>query len=130
MELATALKDYAGRETPLYHAENLTDYYKNMNGDGPEIYLKREDLGHGGSYKMTNVVAQAILAKRMGRKSIITATSAGHHGVAVAAVCAKFSLDCTVYVGTKDMARKPSNVQHMELLGAQVLQFSLDTIYY
>ncbi|GKF03957.1 tryptophan synthase beta chain 1-like protein, partial [Tanacetum coccineum] len=119
MELATALKDYAGRETPLYHAEKLTDYYKNMKGDGPEIYLKREDLSHGGSYKMSNVIAQAILAKRMGLKSIITATSTGHHGVAAAAVCARFSLDCTVYIGTKDMVQKPSTVQQMELLGAQ-----------
>ncbi|KAL9999761.1 putative tryptophan synthase [Helianthus debilis subsp. tardiflorus] len=120
MEVETALRDYVGRETPLYHAQKLTDHYKNINGEGPEIYIKREDLSHGGSYKMNNVVAQAILAKRMGRKSIITATSAGHHGVAVAAVCAKFSLDCTVFVGTKDILRKPSNVQLMELLGAQV----------
>ncbi|XP_076959422.1 tryptophan synthase beta chain 1-like isoform X2 [Bidens hawaiensis] len=120
IELATAMRDYVGRETPLYYAEKLTDHYKNINGEGPEIYIKREDLSHGGSYKMNNVVAQAILAKRMGRKSVITATSAGHHGVAAAAVCAKFSLDCTVYIGTKDMLRKPSNVQLMELLGAQV----------
>ncbi|KAI3741059.1 hypothetical protein L1987_58726 [Smallanthus sonchifolius] len=120
MEVATALRDYVGRETPLYHAQKLTDYYKNINGEGPEIYIKREDLSHGGSYKMNNVIAQAILAKRMGRKRVITATSAGHHGVAAAAVCAKFSLDCTVFIGTKDMLRKPSNVQLMELLGAQV----------
>ena len=120
MELETALKDYGGRETPLYHAQNLTDYYKNINGEGPEIYLKREDLNHGGSYKMNNVIAQALLAKRMGRKSVITATSAGHHGVATAAVCAKFSLDCTILVGTRDAQRKPSNLQLMKLLGAKV----------
>ncbi|XP_076941966.1 tryptophan synthase beta chain 1-like [Bidens hawaiensis] len=120
MELVCAMRDYVGRETPLYYAKKLTDYYKNINGEGPEIYIKREDLSHGGSYKMNNVVAQAILAKRMGRKTVITATSTGHHGVATAAVCAKFSLDCTVYIGTKDMLRKPSNVQLMELLGAQV----------
>ncbi|KAD0527120.1 hypothetical protein R6Q59_016599 [Mikania micrantha] len=120
MEVATALRDYVGRETPLYYAQKLSDHYKNINGEGPDIYIKREDLCHGGSYKMNNVIAQAILAKRMGRKSVITATSAGHHGVAVAAVCAKFSLDCTVVIGTKDMQRKPSNVQLMELFGAQV----------
>ncbi|KAI3680560.1 hypothetical protein L6452_35333 [Arctium lappa] len=120
MELATALKDYVGRETPLYHAQNLTNHYKNINGEGPEIYLKREDLNHGGSYKMNNVIAQAILAKLMGRKSVITATSAGHHGVATAAVCAKLSLECTIFVGTRDMQRKPSNLQLMKLLGAKV----------
>ncbi|XP_024988534.1 tryptophan synthase beta chain 1-like [Cynara cardunculus var. scolymus] len=120
MELATALKDYVGRETPLYHAQKLTDHYKNINGEGPEIYLKREDLNHGGSYKMNNVIAQAILAKRMGRKSVITATSADRHGVATAAVCAKFSLDCTIFMGTRDMRRKPSNLQLMKLLGARV----------
>ncbi|GJX47984.1 tryptophan synthase beta chain 1-like protein [Tanacetum coccineum] len=120
MELATALRDYVGRETPLYYAKRLTDHYKNINGGGPDIYLKREDMSHGGSYKMNNVVAQAILAKRMGRKNVITATSAGHHGIAAAAVCAKFSLDCTVFMGTKDMLQKTSNVQIMKLLGAQV----------
>ncbi|KAJ9566183.1 hypothetical protein OSB04_002149 [Centaurea solstitialis] len=120
MELTAALKDYGGRETPLYHAQNLTNHYKNINEEGPEIYLKREDLNHGGSYKMNNVIAQAILAKRMGQKSIITATSAGHHGVATAAVCAKFSLDCTILIGTKDAQRKPSNLQLMKLLGAKV----------
>nr|XP_043619230.1 tryptophan synthase beta chain 1-like [Erigeron canadensis] len=119
-ELETELRDYVGRKTPLYHAQRLTDHYKNSDGEGPEIYLKREDLNHGGSYKMNNVVAQALLAKRMGRKRVITATSAGHHGVAVAAVCAKFSLDCTVFIGTNDMMQKPSHVQLMELLGAQV----------
>ncbi|KVH97400.1 Tryptophan synthase, beta chain [Cynara cardunculus var. scolymus] len=92
MELATALKDYVGRETPLYHAQKLTDHYKNINGEGPEIYLKREDLNHGGSYKMNNVIAQAILAKRMGRKSVITATSADRHGVATAAAAASESM--------------------------------------
>ncbi|KAL4563089.1 hypothetical protein LXL04_027121 [Taraxacum kok-saghyz] len=119
-ELETTLRDYVGRETPLYHAQNLTNHYKNINGEGPEIYLKREDLGHGGSYKMSNAIAQALLAKRMSQKSIITATSAGNHGVAAAAVCAKYSLDCTIFIGTKDMDRKPSNVQRMEMLGAQV----------
>ncbi|KAI7745035.1 hypothetical protein M8C21_000014, partial [Ambrosia artemisiifolia] len=98
MEVETALRDYVGRETPLYHAQKLTDHYKNINGEGPEIYIKREDLSHGGSYKMNNVVAQAILAKRMGRKSIITATN---------------------------MLRKPSNVQLMELLGAQKVTKSI-----
>ena len=87
------------------------EHYKNINGGGPDIYLKREDMSHGGSYKINSVVAQAILAKHMGRKSVITATSACHNGIAASAVCAKLSLDCTVFMGTKDMLRKPSNVQ-------------------
>ncbi|XP_071699942.1 tryptophan synthase beta chain 1-like [Rutidosis leptorrhynchoides] len=119
-ELETALRDYVGRETPLYYAKKLTNYYKNTNGKGPEIYLKREDLCHGGSYKMNNVVAQVLLAKHMGKQSVVTVTSAGHHGVAAAAVCAKYSLDCIIFISTNDMLRKPSNVQLMELLGAQV----------
>ncbi|KAI5656828.1 hypothetical protein M9H77_25621 [Catharanthus roseus] len=114
------LRDYAGRETPLYFAERLTDYYKNSEGEGPEIYLKREDLVHGGSHKMNNAIAQAMLAKRIGRNSIITATGAGQHGVATAAACAKLSLECTVFMATADIERQPSNVLLMKHLGAQV----------
>ncbi|XP_057961016.1 tryptophan synthase beta chain 1-like [Malania oleifera] len=120
-ELAMALRDYVGRETPLYFAERLTNHYKNINGGyGPEIYLKREDLNHGGAHKMNNAIAQAMLAKRIGRKSVVAATGAGQHGVATAAACAKLSLDCTIFMGTTDMERQSSNVILMKLLGAQV----------
>lgn len=119
-ELATALRDFVGRETPLYYAQQLTNHYKNGDGEGPEIYLKREDLNHGGAHKINNAVAQAMLAKRMGRKSVVTATGAGQHGVATAAACAKLSLECTILMGSLDMERQSSNVVLMNLLGAKV----------
>ncbi|RVW46091.1 hypothetical protein VitviT2T_014549 [Vitis vinifera] len=119
-ELATALRDYVGRETPLYFAQRLTDHYKNESGCGPEIYLKREDLNHGGAHKINNAIAQAMIAKRMGRTSIVAATGAGQHGVATAAACAKLSLKCTIVMGTLDMERQASNVLLMKLLGAEV----------
>ncbi|XP_075664763.1 tryptophan synthase beta chain 1-like [Castanea sativa] len=120
-ELATALRDYVGRETPLYFAERLTNHYKkNNNGEGPEIYLKREDLNHGGAHKINNAIAQAMIAKRLGRKSIVAATGAGQHGVATAAACAKLSLQCTIFMGTKDMEKQSSNLVLMKLLGAEV----------
>ncbi|KDP20782.1 hypothetical protein JCGZ_21253 [Jatropha curcas] len=119
-ELATALRDYVGRETPLYFAERLTNHYKKEDGKGPEIYLKREDLNHCGAHKMNNAIAQAMIAKRMGLKSVVAATGAGQHGVATAAACAKLSLECTVLMGTTDMEKQSSNVLLMKLLGAQV----------
>uniref|UniRef100_A0A5B7BXG5 Tryptophan synthase n=1 Tax=Davidia involucrata TaxID=16924 RepID=A0A5B7BXG5_DAVIN len=119
-ELATALKDYVGRETPLYFAQRLTNHYRNSNGVGPEIYLKREDLNHGGAHKINNAIAQAMLAKRIGRKSIVAATGAGQHGVATAAACAKLGLECTIFMGSLDMERQSSNVILMKHLGAQV----------
>ncbi|BAU00806.1 Tryptophan synthase beta chain 2 [Vigna angularis] len=120
-ELAEALRDYAGRETPLYHAKRLSEYYKSMNnGKGPDIYLKREDLNHGGSHKMNNALAQAMIAKRMGCKSVVTATGSGQHGLATAAACAKLALECTVFMAAKDIERQYSNVRLMKLLGAQV----------
>lgn len=119
-ELGTALRDYVGRETPLYYAERLTEHYKDKDGYGPEIYLKREDLNHGGAHKINNALAQAMLAKRMGRMSIVTATGSGQHGVATAAVCAKLGLSCTIIMGSLDIQRNPSNVRLMKLLGAQV----------
>jgi len=120
-ELAEALRDYAGRETPLYHAERLSEYYKSRNnGKGPDIYLKREDLNHGGSHKMNNALAQAMIAKRMGCKSVVTATGSGQHGLATAAACAKLALECTVFMSNKDIDRQYSNVRLMKLLGAQV----------
>lgn len=119
-ELKTALRDYVGRETPLYFAERLTNHYKNSKGEGPEIYLKREDLNHCGAHKINNAIAQAMIAKRMGRKSIVAATGAGQHGVATAAACAKLDLECTIYMGSTDMEKQASNVRLMKLLGAQV----------
>ncbi|XAR53774.1 Tryptophan synthase [Bertholletia excelsa] len=118
--LATALRDYVGRETPLYFAQRLTEYYKNDKGEGPEIYLKREDLSHGGAHKINNAIAQAMLAKRLGRKSVVAATGAGQHGVATAAACAKLGLECTIVMGNLDMDRQSSTVISMKLLGAQV----------
>ncbi|KAK8575397.1 hypothetical protein V6N13_033355 [Hibiscus sabdariffa] len=119
-ELTIALREYVGRETPLYYARRLTEHYKNSKGQGPEIYLKREDLNHGGAHKINNAIAQAMIAKRMGRKSVVTATGAGQHGVATAAACAKLSLDCTIFMGVTDMEKQASNVLLMKLLGAQV----------
>ncbi|KAK2644426.1 hypothetical protein Ddye_019621 [Dipteronia dyeriana] len=119
-ELSTALRDYVGRETPLYFAKRLTAYYKNDNGEGPEIYLKREDLNHVGAHKINNAIAQAMIAKRMGRKIVVAATGAGQHGVATAAACAKLDLECTIYMGTTDMEKQSSNVLLMKLLGAKV----------
>ncbi|XP_027361633.1 tryptophan synthase beta chain 1-like isoform X2 [Abrus precatorius] len=120
-ELAAALRDYAGRETPLYHAQRLSEYYKSKNnGKGPEIYLKREDLNHSGSNKMNNALAQAMIAKRMGCKSVVTATGSGQHGLATAAASAKLALKCTVFMAAKDMEKQSSNVKLMKLLGAQV----------
>lgn len=125
MELATTLKDYVGRETPLYFAQRLTEYHKRPNGEGPEIYLKREDLNHSGAHKINNAVAQAMLAKRMGRKKVVAATGAGQHGVATAAACARLSLECTIYMGSKDIQKQAHNVTQMKLLGARVtIKFS------
>uniref|UniRef100_A0A0D3DP49 tryptophan synthase n=1 Tax=Brassica oleracea var. oleracea TaxID=109376 RepID=A0A0D3DP49_BRAOL len=121
-ELTTALRDYVGREMPLYLAERLTEHYRNKSrttGDGPEIYLKREDLGHSGSHKMNNALAQAMIARRFGCSRVVVATGAGQHGVATAAACAKLSLECTVFMGTTDIEKQSSNVLSMKLLGAQ-----------
>ncbi|GLT67152.1 hypothetical protein SLA2020_394800 [Shorea laevis] len=119
-ELAGILKDYVGRESPLYFAERLTEHYKRPNGEGPHIYLKREDLNHTGAHKINNAIAQALLAKRLGKKRIIAETGAGQHGVATATVCARFGLPCIVYMGAQDMERQALNVFRMRLLGAEV----------
>ncbi|KAG1365348.1 tryptophan synthase beta chain 1 [Cocos nucifera] len=119
-ELDGILRDYVGRESPLYFAERLTDHYIRSNGEGPQIYLKREDLNHTGAHKINNAVAQALLAKRLGKKRIIAETGAGQHGVATATVCARFGLECVVYMGAQDMERQALNVFRMRLLGAQV----------
>lgn len=122
-ELAGILKDYVGRESPLYFAERLTEHYKRPNGEGPHIYLKREDLNHTGAHKINNAVAQALLAKSLGKKRIIAETGAGQHGVATATVCARFGLECIIYMGAQDMERQALNVFRMRLLGAEVYIF-------
>ncbi|KAK8953896.1 hypothetical protein KSP39_PZI002751 [Platanthera zijinensis] len=119
-ELGGILRDFVGRETPLYFAEQLTQHYKNSKGEGPLIFLKREDLNHTGAHKINNAVAQALLAKRIGKKRIIAETGAGQHGVATATVCARFGLQCVIYMGAQDMERQSLNVFRMRLLGAEV----------
>lgn len=108
------LKDYVGRETPLYLAEKLSEKY------GTKIYLKREDLNHTGAHKINNVIGQILLAKRMGKKKVIAETGAGQHGVATATGAALFGMECTVYMGEEDMERQALNVFRMEMLGARV----------
>lgn len=115
-ELRRHLKEFAGRPTELYFAERMTEHC-----GGPKIYLKREDLLHTGAHKINNAIGQALLAKRMGKKRIIAETGAGQHGVATAAVCAKFGLDCRVYMGAVDMERQALNVFRMRLMGAEVI---------
>ncbi|KAF9666949.1 hypothetical protein SADUNF_Sadunf16G0281800 [Salix dunnii] len=119
-ELDGIFKDYVGRETPLYFAERLTEHYKRPNGQGPHIYLKREDLNHTGAHKINNAIGQVMLAKRLGKQRIIAETGAGQHGVATATVCARFGLPCVVYMGAQDMERQALNVFRMRLLGAEV----------
>jgi tryptophan synthase beta chain len=119
-ELNQLLRDYVGRPSPLYFAERLTQHYARPDGSGPQIYLKREDLNHTGAHKINNALAQALLAKRMGKQRIIAETGAGQHGVATATVCARFGLQCVIYMGVQDMARQALNVFRMRLMGAQV----------
>ena len=114
-ELKNHLKEFAGRPTELYFAERLTRHC-----GGAKIYLKREDLLHTGAHKINNALGQALLALRMGKKRIIAETGAGQHGVATAAVCAKFGLECVVYMGAVDMERQALNVFRMRLMGAEV----------
>lgn len=115
-ELDFYLKNYCGRPTPLYLAENLSRAY------GVKIYLKREDLNHTGAHKITNCLGQALLAKRLGKKRLIAETGAGQHGMAVATVAALFGLECTIYMGEIDMKRQAPNLPKMRLLGAEVVK--------
>ncbi len=114
-ELRHHLKEFAGRPTELYLAERLTEHC-----GGARIYLKREDLLHTGAHKINNALGQALLARRMGKRRVIAETGAGQHGVATAAVCAKFGLECVVYMGAVDMERQALNVFRMRLMGAEV----------
>ncbi|WP_041237804.1 tryptophan synthase subunit beta [Gloeothece citriformis] len=126
-ELNQLLKDYVGRPSPLYFAERLTARYARPDGTGPQIYLKREDLNHTGAHKINNALAQVLLAKRMGKGRIIAETGAGQHGVATATVCARFGLECIIYMGVHDMERQKLNVFRMRLLGATVQPVSAGT---
>ncbi len=108
------LKEYVGRETPLYYAERISEKY------GAEIYLKREDLNHTGAHKINNVIGQILLAKRMGKTKVIAETGAGQHGVATATGAALFDMECTVFMGAEDIERQKLNVFRMEMLGAKV----------
>ncbi|MBU1658293.1 tryptophan synthase subunit beta [bacterium] len=108
------LKDYVGRPSPLYFAKNISDEL------GAKIYLKREDLNHTGAHKVNNVIAQGLMAKRLGYKKIIAETGAGQHGVATATICALLDLKCEIFMGAKDVARQELNVFRMKLLGAKV----------
>jgi len=109
------LKQYVGRETPLYYAENLTKYI-----GGAKIYLKREDLAHTGAHKINNAIGQILCAKRLNKTEIIAETGAGQHGVAVATVCALFKIKCIIFMGEEDIRRQKVNVEKMRMLGAEI----------
>lgn len=115
-EFKAYLKDYVGRETPLFHAERLTAHV-----GGAQIYLKREDLNHTGAHKINNTLGQMLVAKRMGKKKIVAETGAGQHGVATATVAALFDMECTIFMGAVDVERQKLNVFRMELMGATVI---------
>ncbi len=121
-ELSGLNRDYIGRPTPLYFAERLTEEL-----GGGRIYIKREDLCHTGAHKINNAIGQAILARRMGKKRIIAETGAGQHGVATATACARFGLECDVYMGVEDIHRQALNVYRMKLLGARVIPVTSGT---
>jgi len=118
-EVKELLQEYSGRPTPLYYAGRLTEHL-----DGAKIYLKREDLNHTGAHKINNAIAQALLAKRMGKKKIIAETGAGQHGVATATVSALLGLECKIFMGEEDIKRQQLNVYRMQLLGAEVVPVS------
>ena len=119
-EMDAYLKDYVGRPTPLYFAERMTEHLRAAGGGGAKIYLKREDLNHTGAHKVNNVLGQILLARRMGKPRVIAETGAGMHGVATATMCAKFGIECVVYMGVVDVERQKPNVLRMQALGAEV----------
>jgi tryptophan synthase beta chain len=114
-EMDGYLKDYVGRPSPLYFAERLSEHLH-----GAKVYFKREDLNHTGAHKVNNVLGQILLARRMGKPRVIAETGAGMHGVATATMCAKFGLECVVYMGVVDVDRQKPNVLRMRALGAEV----------
>lgn len=115
-EFKEELADYVGRPTPVYYARRLSE-----ETGGAHIFLKREDLNHTGAHKINNVIGQAMLARRMGKRRIIAETGAGQHGVATATICARYGLECVIYMGSEDIQRQHPNVQRMALLGATVV---------
>src|SRR5690349_7082112 len=115
-EFRYELAHFVGRPSPVYHAKRWS-----QQGGGAQIYLKREDLNHTGAHKINNVIGQAMLAKRMGKPRIIAETGAGQHGVATATICARYGLECIVYMGAEDVKRQSPNVFRMKLLGATVV---------
>ncbi|RJG17801.1 tryptophan synthase subunit beta [Massilia cavernae] len=115
-EFRYELKHFVGRPSPIYHAKRWSDIL-----GGAQIYFKREDLNHTGAHKINNVIGQALLARRMGKPRIIAETGAGQHGVATATICARFGLECVVYMGAEDVRRQAQNVYRMKLLGATVV---------
>ncbi|MCM2541195.1 tryptophan synthase subunit beta [Burkholderia glumae] len=115
-EYQRELKHFVGRPSPIYHAQRWSE----MLG-GAQLYLKREDLNHTGAHKINNVIGQALLARRMGKRRVIAETGAGQHGVATATICARFGMECVVYMGAEDVRRQAANVYRMKLLGATVV---------
>jgi len=115
-EFKEELGDYVGRPSPVYYARRLSE-----ETGGAHIFLKREDLNHTGAHKINNVIGQAMLARRMGKRRIIAETGAGQHGVATATICARYGLECVIYMGSEDIRRQHPNVQRMALLGATVV---------
>ena len=115
-EFAYELKHYVGRPSPIYHARRWSERF-----GGAQVYLKREDLNHTGAHKINNVIGQALLARRMGKRRIIAETGAGMHGVAAATIAARYGAECVVYMGSEDVKRQIQNVYRMKLLGATVV---------
>jgi tryptophan synthase beta chain len=116
-EFAYELKHYVGRPSPVYHARRWSEHF-----GGAQVYLKREDLNHTGAHKINNVIGQALLARRMGKRRVIAETGAGMHGVAAATIAARYGMECVVYMGSEDVKRQVQNVYRMKLLGATVVQ--------
>jgi tryptophan synthase beta chain len=125
-EMASDLTHYVGRPSPLYFAERLTEHLRGIStasglSGGAKIYFKRDELNHTGAHKVNNVLGQILVARRMGKRRIIAETGAGQHGVATATLCARFGLDCVVYMGAVDVERQKPNVFRMKMLGAEVI---------
>ena len=120
-EFQHELAHFVGRPSPIYHAARMSREMADGKGGGAQIYLKREDLNHTGAHKINNTIGQAMLAKRMGKPRVIAETGAGQHGVATATICARYGLECVVYMGSEDVKRQSPNVYRMKLLGATVV---------
>jgi tryptophan synthase beta chain len=125
-DMASYSTHYIGRPSPLYFAERMTEHLRDVStasglSGGAKIYFKREELNHTGAHKVNNVLGQILLARRMGKKRIIAETGAGQHGVATATLCARFGLECIVYMGAVDVERQKPNVFRMNMLGAKVV---------